>query len=48
MLPQEIAELSRGVDFRLPGILALSDHGRCHNIVSVLCGDEVGCLEEDG
>jgi len=46
--PQEIAQLRRGVDLRLPCVLALAQHSGGHDIVAVLGADKVGCLEEDG
>lgn len=45
---EEVAQLGRGVDFCLVGVLSLARHGRGHDLVSVLGADQVGCLEEDG
>lgn len=46
--PQEITKLRRRVDLSLPCILALAHHGRRHDLVSVLSGDEICRLQEDG
>jgi hypothetical protein len=45
---KEVSQLSGGVDLGLPSVLALAEHGSGHDVVSVLGGDEVGSLEEDG
>lgn len=48
VIPQEITQLCRCIDLRLPCILALPNHGCRHDVISVLGGNEVCCLEEDG
>ncbi|KAI6770572.1 hypothetical protein HG530_005201 [Fusarium avenaceum] len=45
---EEVSQLGGGVDLGLPSVLALAEHGSGHDVVSVLGGDEVGGLEEDG
>lgn len=45
---EEVSKLGSRVDLGLPGVLALAEHGRGHDFVAVLGGDEVGGLEEDG
>lgn len=44
---EEVAQLGGGVNFGLPGVLALTVHGQGHDIVAVLGGNQVGRLEED-
>lgn len=44
---EEVNQLRCGVDLCLPGILALAVHSEGHHIVAVLCGDQVGGLEEN-
>ena len=45
---EEIAQLGRSVNLGLPRILALAQHGRGHNVVAVLAGNQVGGLQKDG
>lgn len=45
---EEVAQFCRGVDFCLPCVLALTEHGRGHDLVAVFSTDEVGGFEEDG
>lgn len=45
---EEVSQLGGGIDLGLPSVLALAEHGSGHDVVSVLGGDEVGGLEEDG
>lgn len=45
---EKVCQLGSRVNLRLPCILSLTEHGGCHELVSVLAGDQVGCLEEDG
>ena len=44
---EEVGQLSSGIDFGLPGVLALAEHGSGHELVAVLAGDKVGGLQED-
>lgn len=45
---EKVCQLGSRVDFRLPRVLSLAEHGSRHELVSILAGNEVGCLEEDG
>ena len=45
---EEVAQFGRGVDFGLPCVLALAQHGRGHDFEAVFAGDQVGGFEEDG
>lgn len=45
---EEVSQLGGRVDLGLPGVLALAEHGGGHNLIAVLCRDEVGGLEKDG
>lgn len=45
--PEEITQLGRSVNLRLPGILTLTVHGQRHNLVAVLARNQVRSLEED-
>lgn len=44
----EIAKLGSSVNLGLPDVLTLTKHGSSENLVAVLVGNEVSCLEEDG
>ncbi len=43
---KEIAEFRGSIDLSLPGILALTEHRRRHEVVSVLGAYQVGGLQE--
>ena len=45
---EEVSQLSSGIDLSLPSVLALAEHSSGHDVVTVLGGDQVGGLEEDG
>jgi hypothetical protein len=45
---EEVSQLSSGIDLSLPSVLALTEHGSGHDVVTVLGGDQIGSLEEDG
>lgn len=45
---EKVCQLGSRVNLRLPCVLSLTEHGCCHELVSVLAGNQVGCLEEDG
>lgn len=45
--PEEVAQLSSGIDLSLPDCLALAQHGPRHQLIAVLVRDQVGRLEED-
>jgi hypothetical protein len=45
---EEVSQLSGGIDLSLPSVLALAEHGSSHDVVTVLGGDQIGSLEEDG
>lgn len=47
-IPEEITQLSRSVNFCLPCVLSLSDHGSSHDVISVLGRNQIRCLQEDG
>lgn len=46
--PEEIHQLRSTIDLCLPGVLALAQHGRGHDLVAVFARDEVRGFEEDG
>jgi hypothetical protein len=45
---EEVAKLSGSIDLGLPGVLALAQHRRSHNVVAVFGADQVRRLQEDG
>lgn len=45
--PEEITKLCSGIDLGLVGVLSLAHHRCCHNVVTVLCADQVGGLQEN-
>lgn len=44
---EKVAQLGSSVNFSLPDVLALAQHGGSHHLVSVFGGQEVGSLQED-
>lgn len=44
--PQKVTQLRCCVNLGLPCILSLSHHCRCHDLISVLCGNEICRLEK--
>lgn len=45
---EEVSQLGGGINLGLPCILALAQDSRSHDLIAILVGDEVGCLEENG
>jgi hypothetical protein len=44
---KEIDQFCRRIDFGLPCILALAEHRRRHNLISVFAGNQIRSFEED-
>lgn len=44
---EKVTKLGSSIDLGLPGVLALAQHCRGHQLVAVLAADQIGRLEKD-